>query len=551
MGRLAVVSAADAKFFDLLQGTVRSLRDKPQGRNVALYVFDIGLSEAQRRWLLTQGAALHVPQDPLASTPVLHAFLSRSRIPELFPGHDVYLWIDADAWVQRWDAIEAYVEGALRAGFAITPETDAAYTYEAYADSVRRAGWVPFEVDSAYPRDAALNILLGGASFAMFGDEYLEQLRTTGSVNAGVFAGRADAPHWQAWRQMIEANIHKADTPRLLFLLDQTALCIVCWQEGFETALLPATCNWICDHALPMTSDDGALLVRPLPPHEPLGIVHQTFATKRAFFSLSRLGGGCGSLSRTLSYQAHSQLAADEYVSPGLQVVLLDQCFPNMVRGDQSASTWRYLRRGLPHAWMVDRRVPSWGFLNRDEAHILYNLALGFHGKRALEIGCLMGWSACHLALAGLDLDIIDPLLENPEVLASVQASLQASRSPGRVNLIAGRSPAAVHGIAKTNPQGWSLFFIDGDHEGDAPLNDVKACQPYAAADCAMMFHDLASPDVTNAVLHLKAQGWKTRVYHTAQIMAVAWRGHVDPVAHQPDPRIDWQIPDHVMPLLA
>jgi hypothetical protein len=65
-----------------------------------------------------------------------------------------------------------------------------------------------------------------------------------------------------------------------------------------------------------------------------------------------------------------------------------------------------------------------------------------------------------------------------------------------------------------------------------------------------MVFHDLASPDVTNAVLHLKALGWKTRVYHTAQIMAVAWRGNVRPIAHQPDPRVEWEIPRHLMPLL-
>src|SRR5258708_4961992 len=222
-----------------------------------------------------------------------------------------------------------------------------------------------------------------------------------------------------------------------------------------------------------------------------------------------------------------------------------------MVRGDQSASNWSYLRRGLPHAWRVDRRIPAWGFLNRDEAHILYNLAFGFHGKPALEIGCLMGWSACHWALAGLDLDIIDPLLANQEVLASVQASLQACRVPGRVAMIQGSSPAAVHEMAKRRPGGWALFFIDGDHEGDAPLTDVKACEAYAARDCAMVFHDLASPHVTNAVLHLQAQGWRVRVYHTAQIMAVAWRGAVRPIAHQPDPRVDWQIPDHVMPLLV
>ena len=274
-------------------------------------------------------------------------------------------------------------------------------------------------------------------------------------------------------------------------------------------------------------------------PHETLGIVHQAPNTKRRFFSLLRQGGGYHS--RTLGYQSHSQLAADDYVSPGLQVILPDQCFPNMVRGDQSASAWPWLRRGLPHAWLVDRRLPAWGFLNRDEAHILYNLALGFHGKRALEIGCLMGWSGCHIALAGLDLDIIDPFLENPEIMASVQASLSATYPSGRIRLHKGRSPAGVHRMAGPQSEGWSFFMIDGDHDGEAPFKDVEACLPYATPDCAMVFHDLASPDVTNAVLHLKALGWKTRVYHTAQIMAVAWRGNVRPIAHQPDPRVEWE----------
>jgi hypothetical protein len=275
----AVVSAADAKYFDLLQGMVRSLREKPQGRNIALYVFDIGLSGAQRHWLLSRGAALHSPESPpyWEGLPAyLRTFLSRCRIPELLPGHDVYLWIDADAWIQRWDAVESYVESARRTGFAITPE-----------------------IDAAYDRDLVLRV--HGPSFAMFGPEYLEQLRATGPLNAGVFAGRADAPQWRAWRQMIDGNFHKAGTDHnLLFLFDQTALNIVCRQADFQAALLPATCNWISHFAHPMTSDDGGVLLRPLPPHEPLGIVHQTAGTKWVFLPLRRLGGGV--LSRTLSY---------------------------------------------------------------------------------------------------------------------------------------------------------------------------------------------------------------------------------------------------------
>jgi len=523
---VAIVSAADADSFDPLRGMVHSLRDKPQGRDIALYVFDIGLTEPQRRWLLVQGARLQFPD----GTPnrdgwpaSLRAYLGRCRIPELFPGHEVYLWIDAEAWIQRWDAIEAYVEGARESGFAITPEIDPAYD---------RGG-----VAAAHE-----------ASFAMLDPQSLERLRTSGLFNAGVFAGRADAPQWQAWREMSEANIGKTDAPEMLLLLDQTALCLACMQEDRLTALLPASCNWRAHLALPMISDDGGVLLRPLPPHEPLGIVHQS-QTQRAFFPLRRVSGGF--LSRPLSYQAHSQLPSDDYVSPGLRVILPDAFFPNMVRADQSASNWPYLRRGLPHGWLVDRRIPSWGFLNRDEAHVLYNLALAFHGKPALEIGCLMGWSACHMALAGLDLDIIDPLLANQQVFASVKTSLEACHFPGRVTLLPGSSPAAVHEMAKRRPGGWSFFFIDGDHDGDAPVSDVRACEAYAAPDCAMAFHDLASPHVTNAVLYLKAQGWRTRVYHTAQIMAVAWRGNIRPVVHQPDPRVDWQIPDHLMPLLV
>jgi hypothetical protein len=91
-GDLAIISAADSQFFDLLQGMLRSLQDNAQSYNFTLYIFDLGLTETQRKWLLLQGASLHVPQDALwrEGFPVyMHAFLSRSRIPELFPGHEV------------------------------------------------------------------------------------------------------------------------------------------------------------------------------------------------------------------------------------------------------------------------------------------------------------------------------------------------------------------------------------------------------------------------------------------------------------------------------
>ena len=88
-------------------------------------------------------------------------------------------------------------------------------------------------------------------------------------------------------------------------------------------------------------------------------------------------------------------LPEGDYVSPGLEIVCPDRCFPHIGRGDKLDHPWPYLRREVPHNWYCDRRYPEVGFLNRDEVMLLYNLALQFSGKPGLEIGCWMGWSTC------------------------------------------------------------------------------------------------------------------------------------------------------------
>jgi len=62
-----------------------------------------------------------------------------------------------------------------------------------------------------------------------------------------------------------------------------------------------------------------------------------------------------------------------------------------------------------------------------------------------------------------------------------------------------------------------------------------------------IFFHDLAFPDVANGFLFFKNnQNWKTKIYHTQQIVGVAWRGEVEPPEHVPDPKYRWALPDHL-----
>jgi len=237
---------------------------------------------------------------------------------------------------------------------------------------------------------------------------------------------------------------------------------------------------------------------------------------------------------------------AGDYVAPGFASLRLDDSFPNMVVGDKAAAQWPYLRREIPHNWYVDRRQPTVGFVSRDEAHILYNSALRFRGLRALEIGCWLGWSAGHLAAAGVELDVVDPLLAEPDVHASVLASLRHSALADRVRLMPGSSPGKVLELAGLERRRWSLIFVDGNHERPHPLLDAKATALVAEDDALVLFHDLVSPEVAEGLDFLRANGWNTMLYQTMQIMGVAWRGRVEPISHIPDPKIAWTLPEHL-----
>lgn len=235
-----------------------------------------------------------------------------------------------------------------------------------------------------------------------------------------------------------------------------------------------------------------------------------------------------------------------DYVSPGLRRIKPDACFPFMAIRDRDAITWPYYRKWVPHNFRSDRRSPDVGFVSRDEAHVLYNSALLCLNVPALEIGCWMGWSACHLALAGLTLDVIDPLLSHPDIDRSVRTSFISAGVLQRVRLISGDSPAAMMRLHEATSRRWGFIFVDGDHNRPGPLNDAIAVHQVAADDAMVLFHDLNSPEVAEGLDYLRDHEWNTMIYQTAQIMGVAWRGTIEPLQHTPDPAVEWSLPDHL-----
>ena len=230
-----------------------------------------------------------------------------------------------------------------------------------------------------------------------------------------------------------------------------------------------------------------------------------------------------------------------DYSSPSLKRANLLGLFPSVQVRDPTSITWPYLRKDAPHLWRSDirsRRHPDTGVQSFEEAELLYNNALSMAGRRGLEIGCHYGWSTAHLLAAGLHLDVIDPALGYPDQMADVRESLSGVPTSGGFKLWAGFSPSVVPAVYSTENAPWSFIFIDGYHEGRAPLDDAEAVSDLCAADALVMFHDLVSPHVAAGLQHFVRLGWNVGLYNTMQVMAIAWRGDVSPVKHVADPRM-------------
>lgn len=252
--RTLVVTAADEVFAPLLRRLISSLLQWGPQPFTNLAFFDLGVAPEMREWIARHAAHIVEPawDLPVAmklrmQQPQLRALTVRPFLPDYFPGYDLYLWIDADAWVQERFALDWYFAGASQGALAAATHFHGAYrqTRETFEWRMNR--------ERAY---------FGGGRPHIHWDAYF---------NAGVFALRGDAPHWRLWEKWFREGIHRSNGR---VCCDQTALNQALWVEGLPVNVLPATCNWLCHLALPSFDQARARLCEPIAPTRVIGVVH-------------------------------------------------------------------------------------------------------------------------------------------------------------------------------------------------------------------------------------------------------------------------------------
>jgi len=284
---VTIVTAGDAGYFGLLTDLLASLR---RGLGEGLYplsILDIGFTEAQRENLKREYGATIAPLGwdlpyPFRSHPPnsFKVLAGRPHLPRHFPGYDIYLWIDADCWVQDAGVLELFIRGATCGNLAIVPEIDRGY----WTIHKRPKFWGQNQKAFAWA----------------FGLREGYRYGRNAILNAGVFALKGDAPHWRLWSDNYARALKRFRLgPRAyrgnisFFLSDQTSLNRAVFVQGAPATLLPAYCNWFCGKGTPVFDARKNLVVEPHEPHRPLGIVHLAGeGMKERVWTLKTLQGG-------------------------------------------------------------------------------------------------------------------------------------------------------------------------------------------------------------------------------------------------------------------
>ena len=266
MKKNVIISLADFNYFELLNELVDSIKRFKQSEDTAICILDGGLTEEQKNILIpkvdeikSSDWDIKISQFKTMGKKWLKSLITRAFLPEYFPNYKKYLWIDADAWVNSWEAVELYFKGCENKKLSISTSADRSY------GRVLRAEWVI----GGFARIKSQNYK--HAKSSGFSEKIAREVALKPHLNAGVFALASDAPHWKVWRKNLEDSLKSGK----VWGSDQIALNITIYHNNLPVEILPAYCNWTQIGFSGMKYDQkNKTLVEPYLPNHEIGIVH-------------------------------------------------------------------------------------------------------------------------------------------------------------------------------------------------------------------------------------------------------------------------------------
>jgi hypothetical protein len=259
-----IISLADSNYFELLNELIDSIKSFDQSKDLAICIMDAGLHKDQIEVLekkvdqiIKTEWDIEVPDSKVKGKEWYKSLVSRAFLPKYFPGYEKYIWIDADAWVNSWYAIELYLKGCENKKLAIATSADRSY------GRLLKAEWV----FGNFARIKSQNYK--HAKSSGFSEKIAREVALKPHLNIGVFSLEKDAPHWDTWQK----NLKKALSSGRIWGSEQIAMNITIYSDNLDVEILPAYCNWTLIDGLKFDKKNNTFVEPYLPNHE-IGIIH-------------------------------------------------------------------------------------------------------------------------------------------------------------------------------------------------------------------------------------------------------------------------------------
>ncbi len=260
-----IVSLSDKKYFNLLLELISSIKKFSNSSNIAICILDAGLTNEQINVLKPLVDEIkkaewdiEIPNYKIKGREWLKSQISRAFLPRYFPNYNKYLWIDCDAWVNDWEAVNMFFKGCDDSKLAIVPSISPGYR------DVGKVRWLfrnlsmvktqnfKHAMNSGLPNDIARKI-----AFAPH-------------LNIGVFALEKNSKIWEDWQSLLKKTLLKGR----VFGSEGLAINILVYYYNVKTEFLPARYNWILSHLLPKFDTTNKTFVEPFLPNYKIGIMH-------------------------------------------------------------------------------------------------------------------------------------------------------------------------------------------------------------------------------------------------------------------------------------
>lgn len=263
--KTAIVSLADSNYFHLLEDLINSINRFPESKNIKICILDAGLKNAQIDKIKSRVHSIKKAEWDIAissrkikNREWLKSQVSRAFLPNYFPEFEKIIWIDCDAWINSWIAIDHLFEASKNDKIAICSMSDR------HTGRVLNVKWLFKNLAIVKSQNIKHSLSSG------FPVKDCQFIGTEPHLNIGVFALNSKSNIWKVW----QSNLKKSLSKGRIFGSEQIAINYSIYINKCEAELLPYYCNFVPNKDGVIWDEEKNIFLEKYYPNNEIGIIH-------------------------------------------------------------------------------------------------------------------------------------------------------------------------------------------------------------------------------------------------------------------------------------